>query len=70
MGYVFQISERNWRKFLKAKAAGEDPDLESLAVELGKVQSVTDMTRREARALLGLPASVSGNEGAGEDEHE
>ena len=51
MGYLYRVSDRNYKKFLEAQARGETGS-EFLGEHSGKTLQATDMNPEEARYLL------------------
>jgi hypothetical protein len=53
MGYVYRLTDLNYRRFLSLVSAGQQPLLDEVgAVELGRIRPVTDITPDMAKDWL------------------
>jgi hypothetical protein len=52
MGYLYKVSERNYKRYLREVASQADPDLANFGKQLGEVVNVTDLEAEEAALQL------------------
>ncbi len=52
MGGLYKLRNDKWRAWLKAKAAGDEPDIYEYATYVAGVVDITDMDETEAEIKL------------------
>lgn len=52
MGMIVRLTVRNWTRWLKAVADGQEPNLLDYGTSMGKTTNVTDISIEDAQALI------------------